>query len=191
MLSIIVAKAKNNTIGKDNKLLWNIPDDLKRFKELTTNHNIIMGRKTFESIGRILPNRKHIVFSQNPDFKVNNENVEIVHSMLQIQQYIEDENERLLFDTGYSDAFIRNAQAMNIDLSAISTLILSHGHNDHTGGIKYLMNQYPDCNCKIVAHPDVFKKRIYNELHIGSPLTEKDVKKGDELTFDQAARQSK
>ena len=55
-----------------------------------------MGRKTFESIGRILPNRKHIVFSQNPDFKVNNENVEIVHSMLQIQQYIEDENENFV-----------------------------------------------------------------------------------------------
>ena len=96
MLSIIVAKAKNNTIGKDNKLLWNIPDDLKRFKNLTTNHNIIMGRKRFESLGTILPDRKHIVFSQNPDFKVNNENVEIVHSMLQIQQYIEDENENFV-----------------------------------------------------------------------------------------------
>ena len=96
MLSIIVAKAKNNTIGKDNKLLWNIPDDLKRFKELTINHNIIMGRKTFESIGRILPNRKHIIFSQNPDFKIDNENIEIVHSMLQIQQYIEDKNENFV-----------------------------------------------------------------------------------------------
>ena len=96
MLSIIVAKAKNNTIGKDNKLLWHIPDDLRRFKELTTNHNIIMGRKTFESIGKILPNRKHIIFSQNPDFKIENENIEIVHSMLQIQQYIEDENENFV-----------------------------------------------------------------------------------------------
>ncbi len=96
MLSIIVAKAKNNTIGKDNKLLWHIPDDLRRFKELTTNHNIIMGRKTFESIGKILPNRKHIIFSQNPDFKIDNENIEIVHSMLQIQQYIEDENENFV-----------------------------------------------------------------------------------------------
>ena len=96
MLSIIVAKAKNNTIGKDNKLLWHIPDDLRRFKELTTNHNIIMGRKTFESIVRILPNRKHIIFSQNPDFKIDNENIEIVHSMLQIQQYIEDENENFV-----------------------------------------------------------------------------------------------
>ena len=96
MLSIIVAKAKNNIIGKDNKLLWHIPDDLRRFKELTTNHNIIMGRKTFESIGKILPNRKHIIFSQNPDFKIDNENIEIVHSMLQIQQYIEDENENFV-----------------------------------------------------------------------------------------------
>ena len=93
MLSIIVAKAKNNTIGKENKLLWQIQDDLRRFKELTMNHNIIMGRKTFEALGTILPNRKHIIFSQNPDFKIENENVEIVHSMLQIQQYIEDEEE--------------------------------------------------------------------------------------------------
>ena len=90
MLSIIVAKAKNNIIGKENKLIWHIPDDLKRFKELTTGHNIIMGRKTFESLGGILPNRKHIVFTQNPDFKIDNPNVKIVHSMFEIQEYIED-----------------------------------------------------------------------------------------------------
>ena len=93
MLSIIVAKAKNNAIGKDNELLWHLSDDLKRFKKLTTGHTIIMWRKTFESLGRVLPNRKHIVFTQNPDFKVNDENVEIVHSMLQIQEYIENEEE--------------------------------------------------------------------------------------------------
>lgn len=51
MLSLIVAKAKNNTIGKDNHLLWHIPDVLRRFKERTTGHTIIMGRKTFESLG--------------------------------------------------------------------------------------------------------------------------------------------
>ena len=96
MLSIIVAKAKNNTIGKNNKLLWQLSDDLKKFEELTTGHTIIMGRKTFESLGKILPNRKHIIFSQNPDFKINDENVEIVHSMLQIQQYIEDEEENFV-----------------------------------------------------------------------------------------------
>ena len=96
MLSIIVAKAKNNIIGKNNKLLWSLPEDLKRFKEITTGHTIIMGRKTFESLGRVLPNRKHIVFTQNPDFKVEDENVEIVHSMLEIKQYIDDENENFV-----------------------------------------------------------------------------------------------
>lgn len=93
MLSIIVAKAKNNIIGKDNKLIWDLPEDLKHFKEITTGHTIIMGRKTFESIGRVLPNRKHIVFSQNPDFKVDDENVEVVHSLLEIQSLIEAEEE--------------------------------------------------------------------------------------------------
>ena len=81
MLSIIVAKAKNNIIGKDNKILWDLPEDKKRFREITEGHPIIMGRKTFESLEESLPNRKNIVFTQNPDFKVNEENVEIVHSL--------------------------------------------------------------------------------------------------------------
>ena len=96
MLSIIVAKAKNNIIGKDNQIIWNLPEDMKHFKDLTTGHVIIMGRKTFESLGRILPDRKHIVFTQNPDFKVHDENVQIVHSMLEIQEYIQDENENFV-----------------------------------------------------------------------------------------------
>lgn len=93
MLSIIVAKAKNNIIGKDNKIVWHLPADLKRFKELTTGNKIIMGRKTFESLGKVLPDRKHIIFSQNPDFKVKDENVEVIHSLLEIQHLIDDEEE--------------------------------------------------------------------------------------------------
>ncbi len=96
MLSIIVAKAKNNIIGKENKLIWKLPADLKRFKELTTGHTIIMGRKTFESLGRVLPNRKHIIFSQNPELKIDNENVQVVHSMLEIQEYIENKEENFV-----------------------------------------------------------------------------------------------
>ena len=96
MLSIVVAKAKNNIIGKDNKMIWHLPEDLKHFKELTTGHTIIMGRKTFESLGKVLPDRKHIVFTQNPDFKVNDNNVEIVHSLLQIQDLIEGEEEAFI-----------------------------------------------------------------------------------------------
>jgi len=61
MLSTIVAVAKNNVIGKDNKLIWHLPEDLKRFKNITTGKVIIMGRKTFESLGRVLPNRKYVI----------------------------------------------------------------------------------------------------------------------------------
>ena len=93
MLSIIVAKAKNNIIGKNNELVWHLPEDLKHFRELTTGHTIIMGRKTYESLGKPLPNRKHIIFSQNPDFKVHEENVQVVHSLLEIQDLIEGKEE--------------------------------------------------------------------------------------------------
>ena len=93
MLSIIVAKAKNNIIGKDNKIIWHLPEDLKYFKNITTGHTIIMGRKTFESLGRVLPNRKHIIFSNNPSFNVNEQNVKVVHSLLEIQDLIEGKEE--------------------------------------------------------------------------------------------------
>ncbi len=93
MLSIIVAKAKNNIIGKNNQIIWNLPEDLKHFRELTTGHTIIMGRKTYESLGKALPDRKHIIFSQNPDFRVHEENVQVVHSLLEIQDLIEGKEE--------------------------------------------------------------------------------------------------
>lgn len=64
-INIICALAENNAIGKDNQLLWHIPEDLKRFKGITTGHPVIMGRKTRESIGRPLPNRTNIVVSQS------------------------------------------------------------------------------------------------------------------------------
>lgn len=64
--------------GKDNKLIWHIPEDLKRFKELTSGKTIIMGRKTFESLGRVLPNRKHIVLTRDKNLKSENGMVEII-----------------------------------------------------------------------------------------------------------------
>ena len=68
-ISLIVAVAENGVIGDQNKLLWHLPGDLKRFKLLTMGHYIIMGRKTFESIGKPLPGRTSIVISRNPDWK--------------------------------------------------------------------------------------------------------------------------
>ncbi len=64
MLSLIVAVADGNAIGRENKLLWHISEDLKYFKKVTTGHPVIMGRKTYESIGRALPGRRNIVVSR-------------------------------------------------------------------------------------------------------------------------------
>ncbi|PIR87747.1 MAG: dihydrofolate reductase [Candidatus Harrisonbacteria bacterium CG10_big_fil_rev_8_21_14_0_10_45_28] len=64
-ISIIVAVAENRVIGRDNNLPWRLAGDLKKFKEITTGHTIVMGRKTFESIGRALPNRVNIVITRN------------------------------------------------------------------------------------------------------------------------------
>lgn len=79
-LSLIVAAAENDAIGKDNQLIWHLSDDLKRFKKLTSGHHIIMGRKTFESFPKPLPNRTHIVITRQQDYKVP-EGVIVVNSM--------------------------------------------------------------------------------------------------------------
>ncbi|RIW14401.1 dihydrofolate reductase [Algoriphagus lacus] len=68
-ITLIVAKAKNNVIGKDNQLIWKLSADLRRFKNLTTGHHILMGRNTFESLGKPLPNRTHLIITRNPDFQ--------------------------------------------------------------------------------------------------------------------------
>ena len=100
MLSIIVAKAKNNVIGKNNKLIWSIPDDLKRFKELTSGHTIIMGRNTFESLGRVLPNRFHIILSSNKNYKVDNDNVKVINDIDELDKYIKDNDEHFVIGGG-------------------------------------------------------------------------------------------
>ncbi len=69
MITIIAAVAKNNALGKDNKLIWHLPADLIRFKKVTSGHHIIMGRKTFESLGKPLPNRTTIIITRNKNYK--------------------------------------------------------------------------------------------------------------------------
>ncbi|MBO9638493.1 MAG: dihydrofolate reductase [Siphonobacter aquaeclarae] len=70
MTSLIVAAAENGAIGKDNQLLWHLPDDLRLFKRLTTGHAIVMGRKTYESIGRPLPNRESVILTRQTGYEV-------------------------------------------------------------------------------------------------------------------------
>jgi dihydrofolate reductase len=87
MISIIVAYDKNLAIGKDNTLVWRQSADLKRFKELTTEHTVVMGRKTYESIGKPLPKRRNIVITRQ-DIKIDG--VEIVNSIEDIKNIKED-----------------------------------------------------------------------------------------------------
>lgn len=78
-ISIIAAMSKNRVIGTKNKLPWNIPDELKRFRQITQGHPIIMGRKTHESIGRVLHNRPNIIITRDENYKVDG--AIIVHSL--------------------------------------------------------------------------------------------------------------
>lgn len=79
MIIMIAAVAQNNALGKDNDLVWHLPNDFKRFKTLTTGHHIVMGRKTFESFPKPLPNRTHIVISRQKDY--HPEGCTVVHSI--------------------------------------------------------------------------------------------------------------
>jgi dihydrofolate reductase len=79
MIKIIVATSKNKVIGNNNELIWKLSSDIKRFKELTTGHPVVMGRKTYESIGKPLPNRRNIIITRNSEYEV--EGCEVVSSL--------------------------------------------------------------------------------------------------------------
>jgi len=98
MLSIIAAVSQNNALGKENKLLWHLPADLKRLKSLTMGHHLIMGRKTFESLGKPLPGRPHVVISRQKDFKP--EGVTVVDSLEKAIEFATEDEEAFIFGGG-------------------------------------------------------------------------------------------
>ncbi|WP_026978807.1 dihydrofolate reductase [Flavobacterium tegetincola] len=71
MITLIAAAAENNALGKNNEMIWHLPDDFKRFKKLTSGHDIILGRKTFESFDKPLPNRRHIIVTRQENYAEN------------------------------------------------------------------------------------------------------------------------
>ena len=145
MLSIIVAKAKNNIIGKDNGMLWKLPDDLKRFKEKTTGHTIIMGRKTFESLGGILPNRMHIILSRNPDFNID-DSINARHASLFLMSCY------MCTDMEIPELLVNNgASVYRTDVFGNNALILLILNDNMTkeqklNGVAYLINEGADIN---------------------------------------------
>lgn len=93
MISMIAAVGKNNAIGRGNKLIWDIPNDLKHFKEITSGHTVIMGDKTYESIGRLLPNRKNIIVSLKEGYEV--EGAEVRNSLEDVLKECKDSEEEV------------------------------------------------------------------------------------------------
>lgn len=116
MITIIAAIARNNALGKNNKLIWHLPADLKRFKNITNGHHIIMGRKTFESLGKPLPNRTTIIITRNKNYKVKD--CIVVNSLKEaLEKANEDENPYIL---GGAEIY---KQAMNLADQLDVTLI--------------------------------------------------------------------
>lgn len=99
MISMIAAIASGNrALGKDNKLIYRIPEDLKRFKQITSGHPIIMGRKTFESIGQPLPNRKNIIITRDQEYFA--EGVAVVHSLEEALREAQGDDEVFIIGGG-------------------------------------------------------------------------------------------
>ena len=90
-ITLVAAIASNNVIGKENSLPWNIPEDLKRFKQMTSGHTILMGRKTFDSIGRPLPNRQNIVMTKDENFE--QEGIKVINDFDEALELIKESNE--------------------------------------------------------------------------------------------------
>ncbi len=119
-INFIVAVANDNAIGKDNKLAWHLPADLKFFKETTMGCPIIMGRKTYESIGRPLPGRRNVVVTRNSNYQV--EGIEVVGSVEKAMEAVK--NETKIFVIGGSEIFSQMlAKATFIYVTRIDILI--------------------------------------------------------------------
>ena len=98
MITMIAAAGENNELGKDNDLLWHLPDDFKRFKQLTTGRHIIMGRKTFETFPKPLPNRVHIVITRNKNYQ--KEGAVAVHDMKNALKIAEKDEQPFIIGGG-------------------------------------------------------------------------------------------
>jgi len=127
MLSFVVAIANNNIIGKDKSLAWgHLPSDMKKFKEITLSGSktMIMGRKTFESLPNILPGRKHVILTKNENYKADDEDVEVIHTMDEIMKYVNSEEEYFVIGGG---------QIFNLLFPYTEKMYITEIHEDFKG----------------------------------------------------------
>lgn len=126
-ISIIVAAARDNAIGKDNQLLWHMPADLKYFRKTTSGHTIIMGRKTFESVGKALPKRRNIVISRQENYEA--EGIEVVSSLTDALALCEkDEGEVFI---------VGGAQVYEQSITKTDKIYLTRIHQEFDGADTY------------------------------------------------------
>lgn len=132
-LSMIIAASENNVIGRDGQLPWHIGSDLRRFKRLTMGHPIIMGRKTFESLGRVLPGRLHLIVTRNADWRPNvsqqeQDQVKVLGSWAEIEQWLQQ--------SGTEKAFvIGGAQLFEAAIDDVSHFYLTRVHAEVSGDV--------------------------------------------------------
>ncbi|MES2457081.1 MAG: dihydrofolate reductase [Bacteroidota bacterium] len=122
IVSAVVAIAENNAIGKDNELLWYLPTDLKHFKSITKGHTIIMGRKTFDSIGKALPHRRNIVITRTEGLEI--EGAEVVNTVDQALELCSDEEEVFI---------VGGAEIYKIAMPATDRIYLTTVHRSFEG----------------------------------------------------------
>ena len=135
-ISIIVAVAENGVIGKDNQLLWRLSEDLKLFKKRTSHHAVIMGRKTYDSIGKPLPNRLNIVISRSKDLKI--EGCTVANSLQDAIEIAKNESDK-------DEVFIIGGEKIyNLAESLATKLYLTKVHATLEGDAFFNLKPYED-----------------------------------------------
>src|SRR5690606_9833868 len=119
-ITLIVAAAENNAIGKDNQMPWNLPNDFKYFKKTTLEHSVVMGRKTFDSIGKPLPERRNIILTRDQNY--TSPDVDVANSVDDVLTYCRDERE--IFVIGGANVYKQFISlAQKVHLTRVYTVI--------------------------------------------------------------------
>lgn len=121
-ITLIAAASENNVLGKDNQLIWHLSEDLKRFKQLTLGHSVIMGRKTFESMPKALPNRTNIILTRNKNYKA--ENALVAHTIEQALSFTGEDVKPFIIGGG---------EIYSLFLPFATSIELTRVHHDFEG----------------------------------------------------------
>ena len=150
-LSIIVAISQNGMIGREMDLPWHISADLKRFKALTMGHHIVMGRKTYESIGRLLPGRTTVIITRQSDYQIPG--TIVVNSIEQALAVAGDDSETFI---------VGGSQIYNLALPLIDTLYITRVHADVEGDTRLDAIDWSDWECESSEHHSADEKNDHD-----------------------------